>query len=124
VTLYDFPGLLSHLIAFQLLLWGVVVAVLAGVRALLVRGQPGRGHWARAILAGVSLPIAASFALAALAELTDEQRFLDRFGAPALAAAAVLGGAWLAARLGHRGRARARAAAETPAAPQPPDAAR
>ncbi|MFO0585746.1 MAG: hypothetical protein U0229_25975 [Anaeromyxobacter sp.] len=117
---YDFPGLVSGIAAFQLVLWGSVVLVLAGLRALLVRGQPGRGRWARGLLLGALLPIAAGVLLMALAELTDQQRLLDRAGTPLLAAAAVLGAAWVTVR-----RARLRRAgppATTDGAPPAPPA--
>ncbi len=109
---YDFPGLVSGMIAFQLVLWGVVAAVLAGLRALLVRGQAGRGHVARGILAGSGVVIAGGLAVGALAELTDAQRLLDRIGSPALALLAVVVAALLATRIARRGR---------PAAPAAPD---
>lgn len=101
---YDFPGLVSGMIAFQLVLWGLVVAVLAGLRALLVRGQPGRGHVARGLLAGSGVVVAGGIAVGALAELTDAQRLLDRLGSPALALVAVAGAALLATWLARRGR--------------------
>ncbi|MFT3913067.1 MAG: hypothetical protein QM704_02950 [Anaeromyxobacteraceae bacterium] len=117
---YDFPGLVSGIAASQLVLWGSVVLLLAGLRALLVRGQPGRGRWARGLLVGALLPIAAGVVLLALQELTDHQRLLDRAGVPVLATGAILGAAWVTVR-----RARPRSAAPhatTEGAPPAPPA--
>jgi len=102
VSPYDFPGLVSGLIGSQLVLWGVVFVVLSGLRALLVRGQPGRGHLARGILVGSFLLVLGGAAVLALAELTDQQRLLDGIGAPFLAGVAVVGAVALAVRGARR----------------------
>jgi hypothetical protein len=102
VSPYDFPGLVSGFIGFQLLLWGLVLALLSGLRALLVRGQAGRGHLARGILAGSALIVAAGLLVLLLSELTGWQRMLDAAGAPLLAGLGVLGAAALAVRGARR----------------------
>jgi hypothetical protein len=118
---YDFPGLVSGIIGFQLALWGTVLAVLSGLRALLVRGQPGRGHVARGLFAASGILVAGGAAVLALAELTDWQRALDSAVAPLLAGVAVVGGGALAVAIARRRPlAAAGAAPDRPGPDEPP----
>jgi hypothetical protein len=117
VSVYDFPGLLSGLVAFQLVLWGAVIAVLAATRALLVRGQPGRGHVARGILAGAGVLVGAGLLLYAAADFLEWKRFMDARGAPGVAGLAVVGAVLLAVRLARR-RPAPEAAGEVEATPE------
>lgn len=102
MTIYDFPGLLSAMVAFQLVLWGIVVGALAALRWLLVRGQPVRGHVARGFLAGAGVLVLAGVALYAAADFLEVKRFMDLLGAPAIAIAAVAGGALVGWRVARR----------------------
>jgi hypothetical protein len=119
---YDFPGLVSGIVAFWLVLWGLVAAGLAGLRLLLVRGQPGRGHVARGILLGALLPVAAGLVLYAAADFLEVKRFLDARGAPALAGLSVVAAVVVAVRVARRRPAPA--AAPPAAASGPEDAPR
>ena len=114
MTVYDFPGFVSAMVAFQLVLWGVVVCALAALRWLLVRGQPGRGHVARGFLAGAGVLVLAGVALYAAADFLELKRFMDMYGTPAIAIAALAGGALLGWRV-----ARAAGKREEPVEPPP-----
>jgi len=121
VSIYDFPGLLSAMVAFQLVLWGTVTGALAALRWLLVRGQPGRGHVARGFLAGAGVLVLAGVALYSVADFLELKRFMDAYGTPAIAIAALGGGAligWRVARWGSRPVVPPPAA--TPPPPPPP----
>ena len=123
MTVYDFPGFLSAMVAFQLVLWGVVVGALAALRWLLVHGQPGRGHVARGFLAGAGVLVLAGVALYAVADFLELKRFMDLYGTPAVAIAALGGGAlvgWRVARRGARPSAAPREATPPPPPPSSP----
>ena len=120
VSIYDFPGLLSAMVAFQLVLWGVVVCALAALRWLLVRGQPGRGHVARGFLAGAGVLVAAGIVLYAVADFLEMKRFMDAYGTPGIAVAALGVGALLGWRVARRGSLRAAPPPEVTPPPPPP----
>jgi hypothetical protein len=123
VSPYQIQGLVSVMIALALVVFGLVALLLSAFRLLLVRGKPGRGRVARGVLAAAAVWISIGIVIASIAELTDHQRLMDRVGAPALAAAAVVAALWLVVRLGRRARTRTPVDADADPAASPPDPA-
>jgi hypothetical protein len=120
VSAYDFAGLVGGLVATWLFLGAVAISVGAALRLVLVLRTPGKGRWARGLVAGGAVAglgavglFAASQSLAVPVRL---RHALDR-AAPFIALAAVAGGALAAVRLARR---RARQAPAS-AASTPPD---
>lgn len=115
MTLADFAGLAGGLAGASLFLGGVLVALGAALRlAFAFRRPPERTRFARGLVAGASVTAALGAALFWASELLPQRRVLDR-AAAWLAAAAVLAGLLVAARVARRARP-----APAPGAGEPP----
>ena len=122
MTVYDFVGLVAGVTGLGMVLLGLLLAALAGLRLLLLVRRPGKGRVARGVAAAGLALVACGVGLFFLAELSPFRRGVDRavlpLGLLALALA-VLAGVW--AGRGRRGRPQPAAPVAGPAAaPQEP----
>lgn len=121
--IHDVTGLVTGFTGLALAAAGLLLALLAGLRLLVVGRRPGRGRWARGVAAGGLVLLLCGAALLAGEELDVLRHFTDR-GAWALAAASVA----VSAAAGIRaGRGRPPRVLEAPtsgeaASPEPPAA--
>ena len=124
MSAYDFAGLVGGLVATWLFLGAVAISVVSALRLVLVLRTPGKGRWARGLVAGGAVAglgavglFAASQSLAVPVRL---RHALDR-AAPIIALAAVASGALATVRVARRGARQGPAsAASTPPDPGEP----
>jgi hypothetical protein len=100
VTYYDVAGLVGGVAGAALFLLGVLIALLAALRILVVMRRPGKGRIARAIAAGGLVVACGGAALFWTAELAPFRRAVDRSALPAagVVAALAIAAGWRVAR--------------------------
>ncbi len=117
MTVYDFTGFLAAMSGLGLAVFGLLVAVAAGLRLLFVLRRPGKGRVARGVAVGGLVLFLCGFATYVLGDLSPSpyRRAVDGLAVPLLVVSLVLAilAGW---RAGRRRQAapQAETAAEAP----------